>query len=29
MMTIIVIVGMLGNILSGGLINLGSRGFRK
>lgn len=29
MMTLIVIFGLLGNILSGGLINMGGRGFRK
>lgn len=29
MLTIIVIIGLIGNILSGGLIRMGGRGFRK
>ena len=28
-MTIIIILGLIGNILNGGLIHMGGRGFRK
>ena len=29
MLTLIIIIGLLGNILDGGLIRMGSRGMRK
>lgn len=29
MITFIVIIGFIGNVLSGGIIRMGSRGFRK
>lgn len=29
MLTILVLIGLLGNILDGGLIRMGGRGFRK
>ena len=29
MITLIVIIGMIGNVLSGGLIRMGGKGFRR
>ena len=29
MLTIIIVIGLIGNILDGGLIRMGGRGFRK